>query len=292
MKIVQGDEMGDSIGSSHREGKSSYVRLLDGDEGTPGNFSVVIAKSPGRYSPRHRHNFEQFRFQLEGIANYGRTGTLTPGMLGYFPEGVHYGPQTQDEGEYLETLALQFGGPSGSGYLGRSAQAALTEELRKFGEFKKGAFRRNPDVPGKRNMDAFEAIWEYANQRPLVYPQPRYASPILMHPDAFGWVPVEGSEGVFEKHLGTYSECQSGASMVRIEPGSRFDAKGGRDIYFVLKGSGEVEDAPYRRLTTVYLDESETATFAATDTTEILHFHLPDHKTIAARADVSSVAAE
>jgi hypothetical protein len=283
--------LGDSIGSSHRAGKSSYVRLLDGEEGSPGNFSVVIAKSPGRYSPRHRHNFEQFRFQLQGTANYGRTGVMKPGMLGYFPEGTHYGPQTQDEGEYLETLALQFGGPSGSGYLGRSAQAALTEELRKFGEFKNGAFRRNPDVPGKRNLDAFEAIWEYANRRPMAYPQTRYDNPVLMCPDGFEWVPIDGADGVFQKHLGTYSECESGASMIKNDAGARFDASGGRDIYFVLKGSGEIGGAPYRRSTTVYLDDGERTTFSAGEVTEILHFHLPDVKAIEARAGASALAA-
>ena len=88
MKIVQGMDISGVAASKHRGGNAVYTRLIDGDDySIVDNFSLIVARTPGRFSPRHRHNFEQFRFQLEGTANYGRTGKLKPGMLGYFPEG-------------------------------------------------------------------------------------------------------------------------------------------------------------------------------------------------------------
>jgi hypothetical protein len=275
MKIVHFDQARQTTGSSHRGGDSTYFRMFDGEEGSPGNFSLLVATSPGRFSPRHRHNFEQFRYQLEGIADYGRTGKLKPGMLGYFPEAVHYGPQTQEEGEMLSVLVLQFGGPSGNGYLGREGQLAGAEELRKFGEFKDGVFRRREDVEGKRNKDAFEAIWEHLNQRPLVYPKPRYDTPFLINPDHFGWAPVAGMTGVGRKNLGTFTEAEIGAAMIRIDAGAHFVAKGAREMFVVLKGTGEMQGEPYRRLSAVLL-EGDAATITADETTELLYFRLPD----------------
>lgn len=70
MKIVQGD-------------------LLNGTPGTIGNFQFDIGQIEGDFaSPRHRHNFDQFRFQLEGTMNFDRNGWMGPGTCGYFPEGV------------------------------------------------------------------------------------------------------------------------------------------------------------------------------------------------------------
>jgi mannose-6-phosphate isomerase-like protein (cupin superfamily) len=284
MKIVQGDKLKADSRSSHRGGVISYLRLLDGEPNTVDNFSLVVARTPGRFSPRHRHNFEQFRYQLEGVANYGRTGKLKPGMLGYFPEGVHYGPQTQDEGENLAMLVLQCGGASGSGYLGREGEVSVTQELKKLGEFKEGVFRRKEGVPGKRNVDAFQAIWEHVNKRPLVYPKARYDVPILMHPDNFDWVPLEGVPGVWEKLLGVFTERQTSASFVKLDPGAGYAVKGNRDIYFVLSGRGAVNAEPARRLTTVFLEKGDKAAFSAKEALEILHYRLPELSDLAVRA--------
>jgi hypothetical protein len=284
MRIVQGDLLQPDARSSHRGGTISYLRLLDGEPDTIDNFSLVLARTPGRFSPRHRHNFEQFRYQLEGIADYGRTGKLKPGMIGYFPEGVHYGPQTQDEGDRLAILVLQCGGASGSGYLGREGEVAYTEELKKFGVFKEGVYHRNPGVPGKKNVDAFQAIWEHVHQRPLVYPKARYDVPILMHPDAFDWVPVEGAKGVCEKLMGTFTERKTSASFLKLDDAAAHTVSGKRDIYVVLSGSGTVGREPYRRLTTVFAERGDKAAFKAREATEILHFRLPDLAGIHAKA--------
>lgn len=106
MKIVQADQVDFNTASIHREGATSRQQFFDGPTGVE-NYSLVIARAGARYSPRHRHNFEQYRHHLDGAAEYGKTGTLKPSMLGYFPEGIPYGPQTQSaDGKEQTVLAL------------------------------------------------------------------------------------------------------------------------------------------------------------------------------------------
>jgi hypothetical protein len=291
MKIVQGDQQRADARSSHRGGTVSYLRLLDGEPNTIDNFSLVLARTPSRFSPRHRHNFEQFRLQLEGIADYGRTGKLKPGMIGYFPEGVHYGPQ--DQGTDLAMLVLQCGGASGSGYLGREGEVTYAEELKAFGEFRNGVFHRREGLPGKRNLDAFQAIWEHVNGRALVYPKPRYDKPIFVNPENFAWIPVDGQTEVFEKLVGSFTERRTSARFVRIDPGAVYEVDGKRDIYFVLSGKGRVADKPLKKLTTVWLDDGERVSFEATDTVEMVNLRLPDLSGLKADQEpLTAVAAE
>src|SRR5271165_4603582 len=49
----------------------------------------------GFYSPRHRHNFDQFRYVVYGETNISKGRDLHQGEIGYFPEGTYYGPLTQ-----------------------------------------------------------------------------------------------------------------------------------------------------------------------------------------------------
>ena len=277
MRIVHGSRIEIRAESQHRGGISRRKRLFEGEVGSIDNFSLVISRPKDRYSPRHRHNFEQFRYQIEGEANYSRTGVLKPGMLGYFPEAVHYGPQTQGQGQELCVMALQCGGASGSGYLGRDAEYNVTKELEKLGTFKDGVFFRNPGVPGKKNLDGAQAIWEHAMGRPLVYPKPRYDVPIFMHPENFAWMPVGGHKGVSEKPMGTFTERKISARFVKLAPGAAFKISGGRDIYVVLKGAGDLQGEDYDLYTALFVEKkSDRATFKAREDTEMLHFHLPD----------------
>ena len=48
----------------------------------------------GYGTPRHKHAFDQFRFALDGPREID-DGFLEPGDLGFYPEGVYYGPQKQ-----------------------------------------------------------------------------------------------------------------------------------------------------------------------------------------------------
>lgn len=299
MKIVHGDEIDASGGTTYRGGNSSHKILLEGYAGTLGNFSLVMASSPGRFSPRHRHNFEQVRFQLEGEADYGSTGKMTPGMVGFFPEAVYYGPQTQEEGSFLCSLVLQNGGTSGSGYVSRGESKQAVIELEEIGEFVDGVFKMPKGssgfegaTPGKRNLDGAQAIWEYVNKRPQEFPEPRYEQPILMDPANYSWVPVTGQPGVSERRLGTFTEGKSAMNTIKIEAGAKFTASGGRDIFFVHTGSGMVEGEPLRFTTTIYLNPGESVEIVADEETTILNLHLPDLTYLEAETVGAQAAAE
>src|SRR5262249_44960644 len=97
MKIVQTDEIPLKRGLEHRGGRSHGRIMVEGEPGALENFQLSFGQMGGDFnSPRHRHNFEQIRYQLEGVLDYGRDGKLVAGMVGYFPEAVYYGPQSQD----------------------------------------------------------------------------------------------------------------------------------------------------------------------------------------------------
>src|SRR5246127_2593421 len=247
MKIVHADEVEWKRGLQHRGGTFHYRHLLNGPPGTVENFQFNIGQIEGDFSsPRHHHNFDQFRFQLEGTMNFDRNGKMTAGAFGYFPEGAAYGPQSS-EGRSV-TAVLQFGSASGSGYLSREQVYAGTEELKKFGTFKDGIFRRNDDVEGRRNVDGYQAIWEHMNGQRMEYPKPRYRDPIMVDPANYEWLPVDGVPGVSEKPLGTFTERQCGASTLKFERRATYRA-GGRSVYLVLSGTGIAHDASYRQYT-------------------------------------------
>ena len=75
MKIVQGDAVEWKRGLQHRGGTFHYRHLLNGTPGSIGNFQLDVGQIEGDFaSPRHRHNFDQFRFQLDGTMNFDRNG--------------------------------------------------------------------------------------------------------------------------------------------------------------------------------------------------------------------------
>jgi hypothetical protein len=290
MNIVQGDEVEWKRGLQHRGGTFHYRHLLEGKAGEPGSFHLGIGQQDGDFaSPRHRHNFDQFRFQLEGTMNFDRNGKMEAGMLGFFPEGAAYGPQSS-EGRSA-TAVLQFGGASGNGYLSPQEVAAGTEELKKFGTFEAGVFRRNDDSEGRRSSDAYQAIWEHVHGRRMDYPKPRYRDPIMLDPQNYAWRPLASMPGVSEKPLGTFTEGQCGAALLKLARGAIYRA-GERSVYLVLSGTGIAHDAPFRPLTALHLDEGETAVLVARDESVLLRLVLPDLAGLPARVSPRAEAAE
>ncbi len=290
MKVVQGDEVEWKRGLQHRGGTFHYRHLLSGTPGAVGNFQLDIGRLEGDFaSPRHRHNFDQFRFQLEGTMNFDRNGKMPAGVLGYFPEGVAYGPQSS-EGR-SSTLVLQFGGASGGGYLSRRQVEAATEELKGFGSFEGGIFRRNDDGEGRRNTDAYQAIWEHVHGRRMVYPKPRYREPIMIDPANYEWLPITAMPRVWHKPLGTFTERQCAAELVKLARGAIYQA-GARSVYLVLSGSGIMHDSPYRSLTALHLEGGEVADIIARDESELLRLVLPDLASLNTHEAVRSEAAE
>jgi hypothetical protein len=276
MKIVQADQLTFVRGLEHRGGTFHSIIMMEGETGSIGNFQVSYGRIGGDFfSPRHRHNFEQIRFQVEGALDFARDGKLEEGMIGYFPEGVAYGPQTQSAGADVATVVLQFGGASGSGYLSQDEVRAGVAALRQEGEFKDGVFRRRADVPGKRNVDGYQAIWEHVNGRAMKYPEARYSRPFMMNPEHYSWVPLEQAAGVSEKQLGTFTERRSGAAFIKFATGARHYAFG-RAVFVVLSGAGRAGDHPLRRLTTLYLDRGERLNIEAHEAMQVLQLGLPN----------------
>ncbi|MEZ5927987.1 MAG: hypothetical protein R3C55_05850 [Parvularculaceae bacterium] len=68
-------------------------RLLRGRAGAPDNYELSLVLMDGDYTtPRHKHNFDQVRYMVEGEFGYGRSKDEVQqrGTIGYFPEGVSY----------------------------------------------------------------------------------------------------------------------------------------------------------------------------------------------------------
>src|SRR5215467_11923517 len=94
MIVAHGSRMTFGQVSGHRSGGIDFKRLIQGAPGTPDNFEFSLVRTAGDYyTPRHRHNFDQIRFCLEGSMNYAPGKNLDAGTVGYFPEGTFYGPQ-------------------------------------------------------------------------------------------------------------------------------------------------------------------------------------------------------
>jgi hypothetical protein len=280
MKVVQIDDVRRIQGLEHRSGSFSSRTTAQGEPGTAGNFKFSLSENgTDHYGPRHRHNFEQFRYLIDGEMDFERDGALKPGMLGYFPEGVFYGPQTNKSPTM--TAIIQFGGASGSGYLQPKEVREGMQALKQFGEFKDGVFRRHEGVPGKRNMEAYEAIWEHVTQRTLVYPKPRYSNPIMLDPANYDWAPI--APGVSEKLCGVFTERRTSAGFLKLDPGASHELKG-RGVYFILSGEGSAGDDRYARFTTIFLEAGEGGRLSATTPTNILHYGLPDLSSLSENA--------
>jgi hypothetical protein len=256
-----------------REGLFRSRRLLIGEPRTAGNFSLQLVSTPNSYhSPRHRHNFDQVRYQIEGEFDFGADGKMRPGSIAYFPEATHYGPQSST-GASL-TLVLQFGGASGDGYISSEQYEQAMQELAAVGTFAKGVYTRLKPEGGKINQDAYEAVWEKVNGRPLSYPPQRYARAIFTEPEHFRWVALADQPGVSSKLLGIFSERLTKLALYRIEPGARLRLEDG-SVYFVVSGAGTVGDARIEAQTTIYVPSAESATATASRATELLQLGLP-----------------
>ena len=285
MKVVHIDQIPRTASPRARggSGHSSQVMfdsdILGRDPSAPDNFFAQLSHvGEGEFSaPRHRHDFEQFRFMLEGEARF-REGKMTGGVLGYFPEGAYYGPQDRTHGS---VLIVQFGGASGNGFVDRKVMAAAMAEMKALntGVFEDGVYRRNPGVEGKPVQDGNEAIFEYIRKRPVIYPKPQYLSSIMIDSNAIPGIPAEGLLGVEERALGTFSSTKIRVARYKLDPEATLPVNE-RGLYWVLGGAGSIGDEPYRRLTALYLEEGEQSAFTAEQASDILYIGLPSLKRI------------
>lgn len=260
----------------HRAGVLNFKTLFIGQEGDPNNFRWVLSRTDGDYrSPHHRHNFDQIRLCLSGTASVAPGKDLHSGDVGFFPEGTFYGPQ-EDVDRARTGLILQGGGASGLGYMSAAQLRRGQEELEKLGTFGKGRFTRHGE-PGEASRDSYEAIWEHVFGRPIDYPAARYEEPIIMRPAAFAWKADAGTQGVWRKQLGTFTERGTCIEMIRIETGS--SVKLGSDealvLVFVLSGEGAINSGNWKAETAIRLEAGEVASMDASAEAELFVITLP-----------------
>jgi hypothetical protein len=260
-----------------REGTLDSKVLARGREGSLNNYRLSFETAEESWStPRHRHNFDQIRLPVKGTVEYGKAlPTLPIGVVAYFPESVHYGPQVRHDGS--QTLTLQLGGASANGFMSPEERKRGFDDLLKKGTFEKGAFNYVDDKGQVHRQDSYEAVWEYIRQRKLVYANPRYTTQVVMDPENFEWLADGRQRGVSRKWLGSFTERQLHISYVRIEPGTtlRLDNYAAPQILFVVKGAVSCQGKAYGLHTAFALESRESAEFAGAEPNELLHIQFP-----------------
>jgi hypothetical protein len=266
MKIVHFDD--DNWTKDHPSGTLYFQHLLKGEPNSPDNFMYVLAKQQAEWSmPRHRHNFEQIRLPLVGEnTTYGRGLVLKEGQVGYFPEGLSYGPQESpmdglEPGEPLG-LTLQFGGSSGYGFMSIEQRRQAIRELVEAGGRFDGPYYVRPD--GKRQW-GLNTIWEHVFGERLKYPRARYEYPVVADPKRFNWLPISGAQGVDHKYLGSFSERGVWVEMVKLQAGARWSsaAPEARRLLTVLSGDGQGNGEQISYLTAIQAEAGETLELSA-----------------------------
>lgn len=272
MQIVPLESVPETLFIQPRQGQILTRNLLNGEDGSSSNFVLYTNRTDKDFfSPRHTHNFDQVRFQIEGYTDF-KTGRLTAGKVGYFPEGTAYGPQTSGDDSVM--LLLQFGGASGDGYMPHDKLKQAVEELSRSGEFHSGVYTYLDENGRKFNKDGYQAAWEYLNGRKLTYAKPRFDHPVFMDPDSFEWLPVPGISGVYRKKLGEFNQGRTSVSFVRLDAQTSYAIPGGK-IVFVVAGAGEVGTHVWKKHACIHLVPGETGEFQTHEPAELLVIGLP-----------------
>lgn len=264
-----------------RGGRIVFKELLRGTEKTPTNFSLVLADTDVTFkSPRHRHNFDQIRITLEGSTNFGPRHNIEVGDVAYFPEGTHYGPQDQElVGKASLAMVIQFGGASGNGYMSQRELFDGQERLRVHGDFEGGVFRRKAAAPdGRINQDAYEAVWEYHNGRPLEYPKPRVAEPVHFRAANLPWTEVPGQRGVRWKELGSFTERHIRLACLKLDANAEYRPphEAQERVVFITDGAGRFASGEtWSKHTAIHLAPDEAPAMRAASATEALVLFLP-----------------
>jgi hypothetical protein len=287
MRIVPFDA--DNWKKDHPTGAIAFQHLLKGDPQSPDNFMYILGRQDSDFAmPPHRHNFDQIRLPLRGAMNHGRGIVVGEGEVGYFPEGLAYGPQEDpldgaQPGERLQ-LVLQFGGASHYGFMSIEQRREAWAELGKTGSFD-GPFYVRPD--GKREW-GLNTVWQHVFGVKLKYPRSRYKSPIIANPKCFNWLRLAGAPRVEHKYMGAFSERGVWIEMIRLRPNAAWSSLDprARRLFVVLSGNGQAAGQPVGYLTALQVEPGETFDLrAANDELTLFLIGLPPIETPAVESD-------
>jgi hypothetical protein len=178
-------------------------------------LAYVRSTREDRYSPLHRHNFDQVRYIFSGKIEYGPL-KCGPGDCVYFPEGVFYGP-TEVKTDKAENYTIQSQGPSWAYLLSRAEAKKVAAELTR-----EAVLDREQGVihwPSAKTQDSYEAMWEKLTDQRLVYPLARFNGPCLLRSEQFPWVNWNRGQKAYAKHLALFNECGPGIKLIKVETG-------------------------------------------------------------------------
>ncbi len=276
MKIVHARD--DNWKKDHPTGNIAFQHLLKGDPESPDNFMYILGRQDADFEmPRHRHNFDQIRLPICGDMNIGRGIILREGEVGYFPEGLPYGPQSDPlgktaPGERLQ-LVLQFGGASGYGFMSIEQRRKAWSELQEFGKFVGPNFHW---ADGRVEW-GLNPVWERVFGVKLKYPRSRYKAPVIADPRFFNWLAIADAPGVEHQYLGAFSERGVWMEMIRIAPGAEWTSRDAlaRRLLVVLDGEGTAGSEALYRLTALQCDPGETLYLSSKEGMRLFLIGLP-----------------
>jgi len=290
MKIVQGDEIEWVRGLEYRGGTFHYRNLMEGTAGTIDNFQLSMGRNDKDFvSPRHRHNFEQFRFPVRGRPQFRARRRDDAGHGRLFPGGHVLRPTDQrGDRDDFRAAVRRLKRPR---LLSRKEVKQGMDALRATGTFDGGVYPAQRRRAWQAQHGRFPGNLG-AGQRPAAaIPEAALRHAVMMDQANYEWVASPDQPGVFEKLLGMFTERRSEAGLFRLNAGATL-TRSGRGLYLAYRGGGHVDGQPLRPLTTVFLERGERASFVAEQETELLHFGLPDLRGLENRPAYTAEAAE
>lgn len=261
-----------------RTGTLDTKVLAVGKEGALDNYRMSIEASGQDEwkTPRHRHNFDQIRLQLEGEWSLTEDIMMLPGMVYYFPESVHYGPQLGKFGS--KTLNIQFGGASRNGFNGPKARREGYEAMIKRGIFEKGSFTWIDEKGQRHRQDAAEATWEQIRGRKVSYSPPRYDCVAQMNPANYEWIKDTTQSGIARKLLGSFTENNMQVGFIRVDAGASLTIgkHTAAELFFVVNGSVSHGGNTHGVYTAIALEPGEgPIVIKAVEQAELYNVRLP-----------------
>ncbi len=221
-------------------------------------------------SIRHRHDFEQLRYAVSGRMDLG-VGMLDQGQVGYFPANAYYGPQKCD-GAVI--LIAQWG----DHFITKADSDRAVAELSRAGEFTGGIYRSAGPDGRPFNKDPLNAIWEQVFGRPYVPGKPRYAQPVVISPDSFGWSAPDGP--VRGRRLGIFTENDTTIeTLAWTQDGTWHDRPAAGDqrpaLLFTTAGQFTTDGQDFGALAGLWAGPGEPVTLHATAGSELLKVRFP-----------------
>jgi hypothetical protein len=255
-----------------------YRRLFKGDPDKPGNFEMVLLRSPSSdpsiHFPRHRHDFDQVRLTLAGNPAWAPKRTVPPGHIVYTAAGTFYGPYDRYSDE--EQLHIQFEGANHARFLDYDTLGQARREMAASGRFERGIYVTTSADGHETKTDAHQAVMEHLTGRPMTYPDARYKDSIQINPDLFAWESC--GPGVRTRQLGTFTEALTSLSMLEISEGAeyKFPPSPRTRLVFVMDGAGHAGTEELQPWDGVLLAPGDTGPITAAPSLRLFVVTLPN----------------